>query len=144
MQLQHPTRPLQLATAAVLGICTALTGCGPEKPETHDVSGIVTYNNQPVEGAQVMFTPGAGPPATGVTGPDGKYQLSTFSSRDGAVAGAHRVVVTKNVVQSASANDPYPQTRNELPAQYASASQSGLTAEVMERGANEFNFDLKD
>ena len=68
--------------------CFVVLGCGVSHPDTHEVTGEVTYNGQPVDGANVVFTLD-GPLASGVTDAAGKFTLRTFEDGDGAVAGTH-------------------------------------------------------
>lgn len=94
-----------------LGILSLLlaNGCSggggsADRPETAPVSGTVTLGGTPVAGATVTFMPMAesqpGQPSQGnaafaITGAQGQYQLTTFSSSDGAVPGEYKVTVTK-------------------------------------------------
>jgi hypothetical protein len=81
--------------AAVL-LVTGL-GCGGSA-KTYKVKGVVTLDGQPVEGATVSLVPleeGQGYPAGGLTGSDGSFRLTTFSTGDGAAAGHYKVLVTK-------------------------------------------------
>jgi len=101
----------------------------------------VTYHDQPVEGAQVMFMPTQGRPATGKTNADGHFTLSTFGTGDGAILGHHAVTIAKRVPLS---DQPYAPERSEVPERYASTAKSGLTADVKDGAANDFPFDLTD
>ena len=86
-------RPVYVLFAILLA---GLLGCSREM-ELLPVSGQVTLDGKPVEGAAVSFRPAAGgPPATAVTDADGRYTLET-ANRPGAVPGEHKVAVTKNV-----------------------------------------------
>ncbi|MGQ9506150.1 MAG: carboxypeptidase-like regulatory domain-containing protein [Thermogutta sp.] len=148
-------------------------GCarGPAKPKTYSVTGTVTLNGQPVEGATVVFVPKAavqaapgqatesGPRvATGETDAQGRYQLSTFSKGDGAVPGEYLVKVfkypkqqnpvgtpggaEKEEYQPPAENVPPPATpRNLLPERYANENTSGLSFTV-EAKANVFDIQL--
>jgi hypothetical protein len=77
-------------------ILLILTGCGGPKPVK--VEGIVTLDGQPVENAAVVFQPGEGDrrAATGTTGGDGVFHLTTFSPDDGALPGDYKVLVTRS------------------------------------------------
>jgi hypothetical protein len=92
---------------AGVGVVVALllTGCGPKPVK---VSGTVTLNGQPVDGASVQFVPadGSGRQASGGTDKDGKFQLTTYENNDGAMPGEYKVVVkyTPPVETGASAN----------------------------------------
>jgi hypothetical protein len=71
------------------------SGCGSKDGLTK-VQGIVTLNGKPVENAQVSFVPvrgGTGKPATGRTGPDGSFDLTTTRPHDGAMPGDYTVLV---------------------------------------------------
>lgn len=68
--------------------------------EVHPVAGTVTYDGKPAEGVQVFFmpsknlkVPGAQANPHAITGPDGRFTLSTFGEGDGAPAGSYRVVL---------------------------------------------------
>jgi hypothetical protein len=79
--------------AAVCAVC----GCGPGNGLTMGrVSGLVTYNGQPVEFGDVLFLPDSGKgnsgvPSMGSIGKDGTYVMSTQESGDGVIAGYHKV-----------------------------------------------------
>jgi len=78
-------------------------GCGPSvKLKTVPVSGTVTYNGQPIEGATVVLVPavdGSGRPAGGDSGPNGKFTLQTSvggtQMAPGAIPGEYKVTVSK-------------------------------------------------
>ena len=99
----------------------------------------------------------------GITDASGSYTLTTFSAGDGAVAGDHKVTVTKTdrpVVDAKSdgsvadtGDEPEEQQgrngskkggepENLLPEKYASPETSGLTATVSESGENKFDFQI--
>ena len=144
---RHKARTIIMILALVVVTAMLVTlnnGCGDGRPRTYPAGGSVTYGGRAVAGAQVMFLPEAGPPATAITDESGEYQLRTFVAGDGAVPGRHRVTITKNVALPAEPDNPYPETRNELPAKYARPDRSGLTAEVTADGQNEFDFQLSE
>lgn len=134
--------PASLTIACLIaGAVLCLTpGCGPRRPATVPVTGRITLDGKPVAGAAVMFEPeGGGVPARGSTGPDGTYTLTTFERDDGAIAGRHRVGVTKVVYEGIQADasgleaGPLagpPKERWEVPKRYAAPAKSGLTADV--------------
>jgi hypothetical protein len=140
---------------AAVGIC-ALVGCGPKRPTTIPVTGTVTLDGQPVEGAAVAFFPeGAEQPARGVTDAAGKFTLMTFVAGDGALPGQHRVSVTKTQapppqaievggekVETPTDGGAAENVKYLLPPQYASPSTSQLTAEV-KKGMEPVALDLK-
>ncbi len=135
--------------AIVLVLATA--GCGKSRPALGQVTGKVTLQGEPVEGAAVMFVPQAGGrTATGVTNAAGEYRLTTFDPEDGALVGRCNVAISKQVISGATADDqglsgpPGPGgvvKRSLLPEQLASPKDSGLTAEV-KPGPNRCDFEL--
>jgi len=80
-----------LVSAGVLVL--GATGCGGPKP--NPVKGSVTLDGQLVDNAHVVFTPVEGNKvASGVTGADGTFELTTDKQGDGAVPGEYKVTVT--------------------------------------------------
>ena len=84
----------------LLSICAVIVvsavGCGPSRPKTVPVTGVVTLDGKAVEGASVMLAPqGEGRPALGMTDKEGKFALQTFESGDGAILGKHQLTVRK-------------------------------------------------
>lgn len=138
-------------TVVFLGVALAtlvlVTGCGPGKPATVPVSGTVTLDGSPLEGAAVTFTPAAGGRlATGTTDASGKFTLMTFVAGDGAIAGSHKVGVSKmeaGATPQADPNSP-PGTmlsgppgaggsqppKSLIPKKYSNPEKSGITVEV--------------
>jgi hypothetical protein len=122
-----------------LVICL-LSGCsGPDRPQLVPVSGMVTLDGQPVEGATVTFTPTGGRMAIAVTDAAGKFQLTTYDTNDGALIGEHRVTVAKiqttGVTVDASGLsgtvDPAQIKQvHALPQAYSVAETSGLVQKV--------------
>ncbi|MEA1950518.1 MAG: carboxypeptidase-like regulatory domain-containing protein [Planctomycetota bacterium] len=79
-----------------LGIVLFAAGCGPSRPKTVPVTGVVTLDGKAVGGASVMLTPnGDGRPAMGMTDKEGKFSLKTFEPGDGAILGKHQLTVRK-------------------------------------------------
>ena len=131
---------------AVVGMLLLVTcvGCSGGGPVAYPVSGTVTYQDQPVAGAQVMFTSDAGRAAEGTTDASGKFTLTTFKPGDGALAGSHRVTIVKmETTPSTDPNNPYGTAKSVLPPRYANPGQSPLQ-ETVGTEKNEFNFVLTD
>jgi hypothetical protein len=141
-------RPIAKRLTAILPllICLTLTaGCGSGRPKCVAVSGVVTYQGKPVEGATVIFMPPKSRPATGFTDAQGRFTLQTFSAGDGGVLGEHVVCITKTVIDPNAANkSPYSKTKSVLPARYGTPLKSPLKATVTGEGPNDFHFDLTD
>src|SRR5262245_19121507 len=131
---------LQRRSAVIGGVCLMfLVGCGesgPAQPKTYPVSGTVMYNGQRVAAAKVTFmTEGAAKAATGITDSEGKFQLSTYSANDGAIAGDHKITVIKEeapAAGSAGATGPTDPTKQVNPADiaatYRKVQEGGLSS----------------
>jgi len=160
-----------LLALVVIGVVFSL-GCpqqGADRPKTFPVSGTVTLNGQPVEGAIVTFVPTAGGKgATGRTDASGKYTLTTFASGDGAVPGQYNVKIVKfettgteaaagpggaemdeeaytaaqDAAQEGGEEEAAGAPKNLLPEKYADPATSGLKATVKE-GDNTIDFALE-
>lgn len=97
----------RLATILAAFVCTGpfLLGCGEsvDYPDTAPLTGKVTLDGQPVEGASVMLRPVGDPAKThsarATSGPDGTFVVHTFFSAsqdpEGAVPGKYQVSVVK-------------------------------------------------
>jgi hypothetical protein len=145
-------RQLAVSTACLAFI--AFAGCSGEKVDRPDpvaVTGVVTHNGNPVEGADVIFQPaGHTYAASGKTDASGTFTLTAFQPNDGAVPGEYKVTVSKRKVtpQGAAASDDAPTTVKQevlLPIKYAdpnSRNSSGLTASVKAGAENKFEFKL--
>ncbi len=142
-----------------------MMGCGggeeKEAPPTVPVSGVVTYNGAPVEGATVGFQPIGmdQKPATGTTGADGRFELTTYISgidyAPGAMPGDYQVTISKteSSVSGESVEDQMRQQmtggapagpKHLLPEKYASPETTDLTANVGADGAEGLEFTLTD
>lgn len=85
--------PAALAAAAIVLLAG---GCGGDGYATSVVTGTVTYKGKPAAGLRIEFAPVDGPklgrpPATGITGADGRYSLVRPGNKPGAVAGPSSV-----------------------------------------------------
>ncbi len=135
-----------------------LIGCGSETEiDTVSVTGKVTLDGEPVEGAIVTFVPDfpKGRPAVGRTDRRGAYTLMTVEPGDGALPGGYGIMVRKpsgSAGQTTDANQEEAsrggadmsrrsEVTYELPAKYATPGKSGLKAKVTADGGN--NFPLK-
>lgn len=134
-------------------------GCGgSEYPSTTSVSGVVTYQGQPVADATVVLAPQSadGKAASGVTDASGAFSVSAFADGEGAVAGEYKVSVSKTTVIGALSPEeeqkildagkevPQPKYKEELPPKYKNPATSGLTVSVPASGAVTLDLDLKD
>jgi hypothetical protein len=143
---------------AAFALVPFLVGCGGVRPAK--VTGILTLNGQPVEGATVQFVPvkEGGRPATGLTKADGGFSLTTFEDQDGALPGEYKVVITyhppvenappaqtteqgmKQAMQ-AQAQAKKGKPKYVIPAAYSDASKTPFTQTVPTNGP--IKFDIK-
>lgn len=114
-----------------------------ERDPTVPVSGTVTFNGQPVAGANVTFIPASGRPATGITDDSGVYKLKTFEENDGAVVGSHKVTISKSSAPAGNSAEELKSMKSELPEKYNNPESSGLTAEVKEGQDTPIDFKLE-
>lgn len=125
------------AALVVVGLILAsLTGCGgeskPEYPTTVAVKGKVTYQGKSLGGGNIRFEPdSAGKEASGSIQPDGTFTLSTYTDKDGAVLGTHRLAIRGNVKDGAA-----------IPAKFHNFSSSQVEVEVT-KDKNDYTIDLK-
>lgn len=82
--------------ALVFTSCLCL-GCGSSLDRV-GISGIVVYEGEPLEGAEVMFRPEAGPSSGATTNAQGEYRIDKSY---GPVSGACEVRVVKMAVPAA-------------------------------------------
>ena len=140
------------------GLAVCLPGCSSDSEDAGkyaSVSGRVTYQQKPLEGATVTFVPvdmsANAQPATGITDDNGAYVLLRQGATYGARVGNNLVVVEKrgppkpidprqsgDPVDTESPGDPL------VPKKYLSASTTDLKFEVNVGGHTDANFDLVD
>ncbi|MEX0794893.1 MAG: carboxypeptidase regulatory-like domain-containing protein [Pirellulaceae bacterium] len=122
--------PLCLLTSLGLG-CNQQQG-----PELATVSGTVTLDEKPLEGATVHFQPKSGRPSYGITNEQGEYTMGYSLERSGVTLGSH-VVIIRTLIE----DDNGKVTREELlPNKYH--KETTLSA-VVEDKANVIDFDLQ-
>jgi len=142
----HPllARRANSVTLVVIAICgMSLAGCGDGRPAPAPVTGVVTYEGQPVEGAHVVFYTQGTRPAMGTTDAEGRFSLLTWKPGDGALQGEAVVCITKEEVIRRKPDDPYAvASKSLLPEKYRVPAQSPLRAEVKPGEKNEFRFEL--
>lgn len=132
--------------AVLLGFwwLTILPGCGSSGLPTAPVRGKITYEGKPVPNGSVVSLPeGDKPSATGDIKPDGSYELTTYSSGDGAVLGKHTLMVI--AVEDHSGRLPEERSATPaliIPKKYTSFPTSGLSIDV-KAGENSFDFELQ-
>ena len=129
----------------------ALVGCGGSGGlATVKVSGIVTFDGEPLAGASVTFdpkTPGQGHEGFATTDANGRYQLSTaLGAADAGTTPGDYLVAIRKTEEDPNAPPPargfLPRTISVIPERYAQTGTSGLTATVENKRSNEINFAL--
>ncbi len=92
----------KIGAAAILFATLLLSGCGGgdgvERLKVHPVQGTVTFAGKPLANAQVAFHPKnptdqRAKVALGTSDANGNFQLTTYDTNDGAVAGEFSVTV---------------------------------------------------
>lgn len=125
-------------------------GCGDGRPTLVPVTGTVTLNGQPVDGALVGFEPqgieGYNRPSIATTDAQGKFVVGTYDKADGMPKGSYKVSVLKkdpigklpeNFNTEDTAANPQPvKYQWTVPQKYSSTADSGLTVEVTSDGLN--------
>jgi hypothetical protein len=157
-----------LIQAAGFVALVGLIGCGSKQNgNLATVSGVVTHNGTPVEGAKVIFNSTIevdgkqGVAYAAQTDSSGKYVIATAGKEPGIPPGLYKVTITKyqgksttgtpeeidsgqldaQISDGAGAGKGGP--TNLLPKEYASPGSTKLSA-TLESGKNEnVNFDLK-
>jgi hypothetical protein len=96
-----------------------LSGCGGSALPS--VTGTVTLDGQPLDGAQVVFGPDGpgGQVATAVTDSSGRFRMGTYKPEDGVRPGKYRVTITK----TAEALEPTPYFGDVMAQKFAAKSE---------------------
>lgn len=161
-KIHHAMKRL-LLHGCLLFVPLALGGCGASGlPSTVPVTGTVTLDGTPVDGATVNLLSDVGNRvASGKTDASGKFSLKTIvgsQSVDGAIVGGHGVAVLKAESSGEPMGDPRemmekmttnPAITSEfkqtyvIPAKYNNPTMSGIRVEVTESGPNDITLDLK-
>ena len=137
----------------MVSILFGCNGAGSNQRETAPVKVTLTLDGKPLADASIAFVASQDPvPASGKTDANGVTEMTTYTSGDGAVLGAHNVMVVKNELsgkeaadQDTAAYDPNAtgiKVKALIPAKYSNPGTSGFNAEV-KKGENKFTFELK-
>ncbi len=153
-----------LLLSACLTVLVVLAGCAKEPtrdgPELAKVTGTITLDGEPVEGAHIKFSPETDNPAAfAVSDRRGRYELRTFDPGDGAVPGKYGISASKEVTEAGmefasqaeleayvkehGERPPKGETVSVLPEKYSSPGTSELTAEITVAKKNRFDLELK-
>jgi hypothetical protein len=117
-----------LALAAVCMLAFAPAGCGGN-PKTYRIPGRLVYGDgTPVPGATVVLNTehqGKRVTARGMVQPDGTFELTTFTDKDGVIEGEHEVTVVP-----LPSEDSAKSTKAVVAPKYSNAETSGLKVTV--------------
>jgi hypothetical protein len=135
-------RPLPLVGILLVAISLSLAGCDGDG--TVPVTGTVTLDGAPLEGAAVLLEPSqGGTPASATTDTSGSFSLNT-------VPGPYKVGISKTNVTMGEGAEVHEDAGGEVddvdteyvtPLNYASPMTSGLTVDVA-AGMDPVTFDL--
>ena len=109
------------------------------------VRGTVTFNGEPVDHGQVVFSPtgeAGGPPAIGEINSDGAFRMKT-AEFDGAAVGRHKVTVHSRRPLRPEEEKSLIVPELLIPDRYASEIDTPLSFQV-EPGDNQFDIELTD
>lgn len=125
-----------------------LCGCG-SKYEIAPVSGKVTLDGEPLDGALVSFEPlaqgdnlEAGYGSYGECDEDGNFQLKSLHDENGAIVGPHRVLITTMKGTEGPNGEMIMTSQERVPEKYMDYNDP-LKFEVPSGGSDQANFDLE-
>lgn len=126
----------------ILGILLVMGCSEPQRgPQLFPVTGSVTYNGEPVEGATLVFVPqDHSYSAVATSDAGGKFRVRTHQANpdDGAAVGNYKVAIRKNYMT------PEDKEIWLLPRSYGSFDKPAFTEVVMADENNECLFELVD
>jgi hypothetical protein len=126
----------QVGLVVLYAAAIVLSACNKSGPKLNPVRGQVFFNEQPAEGAKVVFLPageenaqfrGARPAAT--VSADGSFELRTEPHGVGAPAGEYSVLITWFLARDENPNN---NAKNKIPNKYGDPSKPLLKATVNE------------
>jgi len=149
-----------IVSSFVLLSLILVVGCGEKSDGNTFVTGTITQDGKPLEGAKVVFIPegGSGEGASGRTDATGKFVLTTSGGKNGSgtKTGNYQVTVSKTemkwdgksyvtaVVDGEDVKVKDEKTVHLLPVQYRNVASTPFKATVTEnKDSNVFDFDVK-
>jgi hypothetical protein len=115
------------------------------RPKTVEASGVITWNGEPLDAAQVVLVPAAssGHGASALSAADGSFKLSAFPPDEGAVPGSYKVMIVKaDVPQVQEDVAVMSYAKLLIPKKYTDVQTSGLTVEIPESGKQDITLVL--
>lgn len=132
----------------------------PGREKTVPVTGLVTFNGEPVAEAAVVFTPDAagetaqGQGAFATTDKSGRFQMMTYEPGDGVVPGRYKALVTK--VEAGELPPPeegeyvppsgievIPPPKHLLPVRYSTPRTTPFSVEIVDGDGQTVDFELE-
>lgn len=139
----HSTKRRGSVRGSVLLVLLSALGCSDsDRLTTYALRGEVTYEDgQPIEEGNIMFVAEGLPSGRGLIDA-GRYELGTYESDDGIVAGTFQIAIT---VSPPVDFDPDGGKRppKSAHAKYTHPETSGLTFEMTPESSGEFNIKLQ-
>jgi len=154
-----------IQTLGFLTLTTLVVGCGNKGGVYATVSGVITHNGTPVEGAQIIFHPTVEVDGkkqqsyAALTDSSGKYVIASVGKEPGFPPGLYKITIAKQQGKGAAAaeldagqldamtSDTGPTGKSGpvhlLPREYATLGSSKLSATLQEGKNENVNFDLK-
>jgi hypothetical protein len=108
------------------------------KQTSDNVSGTITFDGKPLEGATIVLLPNDGTRVIIRGKTDGRYSLKTESGEARISAGTYGVSISKTLPPSD--NDGV--IKHLIPPKYSTPETSGLTVQIVAPGVNIFDFAL--
>ena len=132
MNSSIPFRPIR-RFMFIAFISLSCAACSKGGPQLHPVEGKVLFQEQPAEGASVVFVPVASTGSellqpSGAVRSDGSFSLETYPHGKGAPPGDYKVVVMWFPPNARELDNP----KNKAPAKYSDATTTPLTATIKE------------
>ena len=148
--------------ALLLGLAcwSAAAGCS-RGPQFAEVTGQVTLHGRPLPDMEVLFLPDPeagtwGPPSSGYTDEQGRYQLATNKGQRGAVVGTHRVCLRDlttlptpplldaegNATRAGPQGAKAAPKVSRVPAAYSSSQHTPLRAIEVKAGGQTLDFEV--
>lgn len=147
-------------SVALLFSALSMQGCSPAtaRPKLVPVSGTIKFKGAPLANATITFIPEGSAPRNpfGTTDAEGKFQLTSYDTNDGAVAGDYLVVIVAKASdgkkqEERTASDMIAlgpggglKMEDNIPAKYSDRKTTDLKRSVVAGDTNVFNFDLAE
>jgi hypothetical protein len=132
------------AELLAIGLALLVSGCGKSPAFNKAVVGTVELDGKPLPNVLVQFIPVAEdgmqlPFSSAVTDVSGSFRMTAGNKKSGAVIGKHKVVIAAADRQRPGRSSRDEDEGTELPAEYASATDSPIEIEVT---AEKHNYEI--